>query len=562
MEMTTWTEGPQDAVTFPDVAVSFTPEEWTCLDTSQRKLYKDVMLETCQHLRAVGNPELKSSAMSWLEEEEEDLRAVEGECEGQLQNTESDTEPLTAEKETSVQIKTEQIEEWEDYECAQYEKDFVAAGETPCGGATSEDDDECGGDFLDPKRPPSLESLHLPETAATVDGVLAGKPGMLFGASSCVHLHPQVHPGLDPYTYSGEYGLDLSWPAHLVDPLGSACPPLPLSLPSGPPGSNPTVSATTVAGEEKVFKCDKCWRAFGSLPKLTRHFVTHTGEKPFQCNICGKTFTSSSYTLIHKRVHTGEKPYECRECGKAFTRSSVLTKHVKIHSGEKPYKCPECGKAFSKASGLAEHMKIHNSEKPYECPECGKCFLKSSGLSEHVKIHTGVKPYKCDKCGRAFSSSSNLTKHFRTHTGEKPFQCNLCGKTFTTSSYVVIHKRSHTGEKPYVCKKCGKAFTASTRLTKHLHSHNERRYYCDLCGKAFAKASSLLLHKRSHVGDQAFACTECGRTFLNSSGLTAHMKIHSGNETPYRCQECGDCFSLFSQLAKHEEVHWREVIGL
>lgn len=41
-------------MTFPDVAVSFTPEEWTCLDTSQRKLYKDVMLETCQHLRAVG----------------------------------------------------------------------------------------------------------------------------------------------------------------------------------------------------------------------------------------------------------------------------------------------------------------------------------------------------------------------------------------------------------------------------------------------------------------------------------------------------------------------------
>nr|XP_048284557.1 zinc finger protein 120-like isoform X1 [Myodes glareolus] len=43
-----------DAVTYEDVHVNFTHEEWTLLDPSQKSLYKDVMLETYWNLTAVG----------------------------------------------------------------------------------------------------------------------------------------------------------------------------------------------------------------------------------------------------------------------------------------------------------------------------------------------------------------------------------------------------------------------------------------------------------------------------------------------------------------------------
>ncbi|XP_023600430.1 zinc finger protein 544 isoform X3 [Myotis lucifugus] len=41
-------------VSFTDVLVSFTREEWGRLDLVQRTLYRDVTLETCDHLVSLG----------------------------------------------------------------------------------------------------------------------------------------------------------------------------------------------------------------------------------------------------------------------------------------------------------------------------------------------------------------------------------------------------------------------------------------------------------------------------------------------------------------------------
>ena len=41
-------------MTYDDVHVNFTGEEWNLLDPSQKSLYKDVMLETYWNLAVIG----------------------------------------------------------------------------------------------------------------------------------------------------------------------------------------------------------------------------------------------------------------------------------------------------------------------------------------------------------------------------------------------------------------------------------------------------------------------------------------------------------------------------
>ncbi|XP_073081416.1 neurotrophin receptor-interacting factor homolog isoform X3 [Manis javanica] len=327
---------PEEPVTFLDIAVDFSKEEWGLLDPSQRTEYHDVMLETFGHLVSVG----------W---------------EATLESKQLTPESNIAEEEPTQDLKVDESPKGGAWASA-------SRGVLPAG--APEALDTALKQVALPQERSLPQKLHRdscrPQAATSPVRLQRTLAGRRLRTRSSRVKKVTCNPRANIHQKSRKAGRAFG---------------------RGPP----QVTFTRIHKGSPVCRCSECGKTFRNPRYFSVHKKIHTGEKPYVCGDCGKAFVQSSSLTQHQRVHTGERPFECRECGRTFNDRSAISQHLRTHTGARPYPCQHCGKAFRQSSHLIRHQRTHTGERPYLCNKCGKAFTQSSHLIGHQKTHSGVR---------------------------------------------------------------------------------------------------------------------------------------------------------------------------
>ncbi|KAM8981703.1 zinc finger protein 783-like isoform 2-T2 [Sarcophilus harrisii] len=174
-------------------------------------------------------------------------------------------------------------------------------------------------------------------------------------------------------------------------------------------------------------------------------------ERAFPCPDCGQSFRLKINLTIHQRSHLEDEDWASQSSWPDTWGGPAAP----LEPGEVVVPGPiiqwlpeEPDSPQALAGQLCQEQRPSSSRasRLYHCSECLRLFEQRKSLLLHQRLHTGNSQGcpTCTYCGKGFRRPSDLFRHQRIHTGERPYQCSECGRTFNRNHHLAVHMQTHS----------------------------------------------------------------------------------------------------------------------
>nr|XP_042717035.1 zinc finger protein 354A-like isoform X1 [Chrysemys picta bellii] len=269
-------------LTFEDVTISFSREEWEVLSECQKELYREVMKENYASLISLGYQSGSPAVLSQIDPEEEPGLSDQLDLKGK--------ESPACEYALGVRLKVERHDEGYDVNLGQVrilpgdcrEQALQVSGE----------EEDCPSESS-----VSKQNKRLPTMLAL---------------SSLSHKTSATIPNPSERDKKKRSQCEKHFAKH----------------------ADPDCHQLTRAERTRV--CAEYGKCFAQKRDLATRLRVHAGEKRFKCTMCEKCFIQKQQLLRHQETHITKPPCLCRECGRRFQAIRDLQRHQVAHARKTP----------------------------------------------------------------------------------------------------------------------------------------------------------------------------------------------------------------------------------